>query len=71
MQTKFREFSYNNDRKCDNRQFKKIVFDKYLIHKVGTDEAYDLPEKNYEYEKTNELLPKDKLEEIDVIKIYS
>ena len=71
MQIKFREFSYDNDRKCDNRQFRKIVFDKYLIHKVGTDEAYDLPEKDYEYEETNELLPKDKLEEIDVIKIYS
>ena len=54
MQTKFREFSYDNDRKCDNRQFKKIVFDKYLIHKVGTDEAYDLFKKDYEYEETNE-----------------
>ena len=71
MQTKLKGFSYDNDRKCDNRQFKKIVFDKYLIHKGGTDEAYDLPEKDYEYEETNELLPKDKLEEIDVIKIYN
>ena len=63
MQTKFREFSYDNDRKCDNRQFKKIVFDKYLIHKVGTDEAYDLFKKDYEYEETNEQRPKDELKE--------
>ena len=59
----------------NGRQFKKTVSDTYLIRKVGTDEvyseAYDLPEKDYEYEETNELLPKDKLEEIDVIKIYS
>ena len=58
-----------------NKQFKKTVSDTYLIRKVDTDEiyseAYDLPEKNYEYEETNELLPKDKLEEIDVIKIYN
>ena len=72
MQTKLKGFSYDNDRKCDNRQFKKIVFDKYLIHKVGTDEAYDLPEKDYEYEETDELLPKDEtFEEIDVTKVYN
>ena len=43
-----------------NRQFKKTVSDTYLIRKVGTDEiyseAYDLPEKDYEYEETDELL---------------
>ena len=48
-----------------NRQFKKTVSDTYLIHKVGTDEiyseAYDLPEKDYEYEETDELLPKNDL----------
>ena len=48
-----------------NRQFKKTVSDTYLIRKVGTDEiyseAYDLPEKDYEYEETDELLPKDDL----------
>ena len=58
----------------NGRQFKKTVSDTYLIHKVGTDEvyseAYDLPEKDYEYEETNELLPKDELKEIDVTKVY-
>lgn len=48
-----------------NRQFKKTVSDTYLIRKVGTDEiyseAYDLPEKDYEYEETDELLPKNDL----------
>ena len=59
-----------------NKQFKKTVSDTYLIRKVDTDEiyseAYDLPEKNYEYEKTDELLPKDEtFEEIDVTKVYN
>ena len=58
-----------------NKQFKKTVSDTYLIRKVDTDEiyseAYDLPEKNYEYEETDELLPKDEtFEEIDVTKVY-
>ena len=48
-----------------NRQFKKTISDTYLIRKVGTDEiyseAYDLPEKDYEYEETEELLPKNDL----------
>ena len=48
-----------------NRQFKKTVSDTHLIRKVGTDEiyseAYDLPEKDYEYEETEELLPKNDL----------
>lgn len=47
----------------DNRQFRKTVSDTYLIRKVGTDEiyseAYDLPEKDYVYEETDELLPKE------------
>lgn len=47
----------------DNRQFKKTVSDTYLIRKIGTDEvyseAYDLSEKDYEYEETDELLPKE------------
>lgn len=46
----------------NNRQFKKTVSDTYLIRKIGTDEiyseAYDLPEKDYEYEETDELLPR-------------
>ena len=49
----------------NGRQFKKTVSDTYLIRKVGTDEiyseAYDLPEKDYEYEETDELLPKNDL----------
>ena len=49
----------------NGRQFKKTVSDTYLIRKVGTDEiyseAYDLPEKDYEYEETEELLPKNDL----------
>ena len=49
----------------NGRQFKKTVSDTYLIRKIGTDEvyseAYDLPEKDYEYEETDELLPKDDL----------
>ena len=49
----------------NGRQFKKTVSDTYLIRKVGTDEvyseAYDLPEKDYDYEETEELLPKDDL----------
>ena len=49
----------------NGRQFRKTVSDTYLIRKVGTDEvyseAYDLPEKDYEYEETEELLPKDDL----------
>ena len=49
----------------NGRQFKKTVSDTYLIRKDGTDEvyseAYDLPEKDYEYEETEELLPKDDL----------
>ena len=49
----------------NGRQFKKTVSDTYLIRKVGTDEiyseAYDLLEKDYEYEETEELLPKDDL----------
>ena len=49
----------------NGRQFKKTVSDTYLIRKVGTDEvyseAYDLPEKDYDYEETDELLPKDDL----------
>ena len=48
-----------------NRQFRKTVSDTYLIRKVGTEEiyseAYDLPEKDYEYEETEELLPKNDL----------
>ena len=48
-----------------NRQFNKTVSDTYLIRKVGTDEisseAYALPEKDYEYEATDELLPKNDL----------
>ena len=44
--------------KIGNRQFKKTVSDTYLIRKIGTDEiyseAYDLPEKDYEYEETDE-----------------
>lgn len=44
----------------DNKQFRKTVSDTYLIRKVGTDEiyseAYDLPEKDYEYKETDELL---------------
>lgn len=47
----------------DNRQFKKTVSDTFLIRKVGTDEiyseAYDLSEKDYTYEETDELLPKE------------
>lgn len=42
-----------------NRQFRKTISDTYLIRKVETDEAYDLLEKDYEYEETDELLPKD------------
>ena len=46
----------------NNRQFKKTVSDTYLIRKISTNEiyseAYDLPEKDYEYEETDELLPK-------------
>ena len=49
----------------NGRQFKKTVSDTYLIRKIGTDEiyseAYDLPEKDYEYEETDELLPKNDL----------
>ena len=49
----------------NGRQFKKTVSHTYLIRNIGTDavysEAYDLPEKDYEYEETNELLPKDDL----------
>ena len=49
----------------NGRQFKKTVSDTYLIRKVGTDEiyseAYDLPEKDYKYEETDELLPKNDL----------
>ena len=49
----------------NGRQFKKTVSDTYLIRKIDTDEiyseAYDLPEKDYEYEETDELLPKDDL----------
>ena len=49
----------------NGRQFKKTVSDTYLIRKIGTDEvyseAYDLLEKDYEYEETDELLPKDDL----------
>ena len=49
----------------NGKQFKKTVSDTYLIRKIGTDEiyseAYDLPEKDYEYEETEELLPKDDL----------
>ena len=41
-----------------NKQFKKTVSDTYLIHKINTDEiyseVYDLPEKDYEYEETDE-----------------
>ena len=48
-----------------NKQFKKTISDTYLIRKVGTgeiySEAYDLPEKDYEYEETEELLPKNDL----------
>ncbi len=59
----------------NGRQFKKTVSDTYLIRKVGTDEvyseAYDLPKKDYEYEETNELLPKDEsFEEESTTKIY-
>ena len=59
----------------NGRQFKKTVSDTYLIRKVGTDEiyseAYDLPEKDYEYEETEELLPKDEsFEEESTTKIY-
>ena len=49
----------------NGRQFKKTVSDTYLIRKIGTDEiyseAYDLPEKDYKYEETDELLPKNDL----------
>lgn len=48
-----------------NKQFKKTVSDTSLIRKVGTDEiyseAYDLSEKDYEYEETDELLSKNDL----------
>ena len=48
-----------------NRQFRKTVSDTYLIRKAGTDEiyyeAYDLAEKDYEYEETDELLPNNDL----------
>ena len=59
----------------NGRQFKKTVSDTYLIRKVGTDEvyseAYDLPEKDYEYEETDELLLKDEsFEEESTTKIY-
>ena len=59
----------------NGRQFKKTVSDTYLIRKVGTDEvyseAYDLPEKDYEYQETDELLPKDEsFEEESTTKIY-
>ena len=59
----------------NGRQFKKTVSDTYLIRKIGTDEiyseAYDLPEKDYEYEETEELLPKDEsFEEESTTKIY-
>lgn len=52
-----------------SKQFKKTVSDIYLIRKVGTDEIYseacDLPEKDYVYEETDELIPKDDfLEEV-------
>ena len=51
--------------KIGNRQFKKTVSDTYPIRKIDTDEiyseAYDLPEKDYEYEETEELLPKNDL----------
>ena len=58
----------------NDRQFKKTVSDTYQIRKVGTDEiyseAYDLPEKDYEYVETDELLPKDEpFEEIGVKKV--
>lgn len=47
----------------NGKQFRKTVSDTYLIRKVGTDEvyseAYDLTEKDYEYEETDELLPKE------------
>ncbi len=43
-----------------NKQFKKTVSATYLIRKVGTyetySEAYDLPERDYAYEETDELL---------------
>ena len=49
----------------NDKQFRKTVSDTYLIRKVGTDEiyyeAYDLPEKDYEYEETDELLPNNDL----------
>ena len=59
----------------NGRQFKKTVSDTYLIRKIGTDEvyseAYDLPEKDYKYEETDELLPKDEsFEEESTTKIY-
>ena len=59
----------------NGRQFKKTISDTYLIRKIGTDEvyseAYDLPEKDYEYEETNELLPKDEsFEKESTTKIY-
>ena len=59
----------------NGRQFKKTVSDTYLIRKIGTDEiyseAYDLPEKDYEYEETDELLLKDEsFEEESTTKIY-
>ena len=48
-----------------NKQFKKTISDTCLIRKIGTDEiyseAYDLFEKDYEYEETDELLPKNDL----------
>ena len=58
----------------NGKQFRKTVSDTYLIRKAGTDEiyyeAYDLPEKDYWYEETDELLPKDEpFEEIGVTKV--
>ena len=47
----------------NGKQFRKTVSNTYLIRKIGTDEiyfeAYDLPEKDYEYEETDELLLKE------------
>lgn len=51
--------------KIDGERFIRTVSDTYRIRKIGTDEiyseAYDLPEKEYEYEETEELLKEKEL----------
>lgn len=49
----------------NNKKFVKTYSDTYMIHKIGTDEIYieavDLPTSKFEYEETDELLPKEEL----------